>query len=384
MVPSGPPVPVGGAQSMQPSLLRSNSNIVLGSTPQGHGGLVSSQSSSFPSLVSPRGMYNDMNMLGNMPNVSSLLNQSFANGGSNSGLSGSGSLQRGTTLDNGVESDPLSNVGNGMGVYNTPSVSFPSPNMPNPSNSGQSQGQCFSSPSGNQLAQDQQQASQLEPQNFQQVQQAMQQFTVPHSQQQQQQQQQQHYQSIRTGLGTPGPVKLEPQMNNDRNGQHQQLQSLRSLGQVKLESPPIQSLRNLTPVKMEPQHSDPSLFLQQQHQQQQQQQQQHQQQQQQHQQQQQQQQHQQQQFLHMSRQSSQAAAAQINILQQQRLLQMQQQQQQQQQQLLKSFPQQRSQLQQQFQQQNLPVRASVKPAYEPGMCARRLTHYMYHQQHRPQ
>ncbi|KAK7845679.1 transcriptional corepressor seuss [Quercus suber] len=48
------------------------------------------------------------------------------------------------------------------------------------------------------------------------------------------------------------------------------------------------------------------------------------------------------------------------------------------------MPQQRSQLPQQFQQQNLPLRPPVKPVYEPGMCARRLTHYMYHQQHRPE
>ncbi|CBI19953.3 unnamed protein product, partial [Vitis vinifera] len=59
-------------------------------------------------------------------------------------------------------------------------------------------------------------------------------------------------------------------------------------------------------------------------------------------------------------------------------------QQQQQQQLLKAIPQQRSQLQQQqFQAQNLPLRSPVKPGYEPGMCARRLTYYMYQQQHKP-
>ncbi|XP_042423389.1 transcriptional corepressor SEUSS-like [Zingiber officinale] len=45
---------------------------------------------------------------------------------------------------------------------------------------------------------------------------------------------------------------------------------------------------------------------------------------------------------------------------------------------------QRSQLQQQLLQQNLPTRTAMKPTmYEPGMCARRLTQYMYHQQHRP-
>ncbi|MCL7046914.1 hypothetical protein MKW94_009003 [Papaver nudicaule] len=76
----------------------------------------------------------------------------------------------------------------------------------------------------------------------------------------------------------------------------------------------------------------------------------------------------------------------MNILQQQRILQMQkqQQQQQQQQQLPKAIPLQRPQLHQQpFQQQSLPMRTAAKPAYEPGLCARRLTHYMYDQQRRP-
>ncbi|RXH85657.1 hypothetical protein DVH24_009478 [Malus domestica] len=53
-------------------------------------------------------------------------------------------------------------------------------------------------------------------------------------------------------------------------------------------------------------------------------------------------------------------------------------------QFLKAIPQQRPQLQQQFPQQNLPMRSPAKPVYEPGMCARRLTHYMYQQQHRPE
>jgi hypothetical protein len=314
------------------------------------GGPMPSQTA-FPSLMSPRTHFNSMNMLGSVPNVSSLLNQSFGNGAPNSGLSGPGSSQRGG-IDTGAETDPLSNVGNGMG-FNTPSSSFVASNMVNPGSSGQGQGQQFSNPSGNQLLSDQQQSQQLESQNFQHGQQPMQQFSAPHSAQQQQQQ-------FRGGLGGVGPVKLEPQVTNDQHGQQQQqqLQSLRSLGQVKLEPQQLQSMRSLVPVKMEPQNSDQSLFLQQQQQQ------------------------QQQQFLHMSRQSSQATAAQINLLQQQRFLQLQQQHQQQQ--LLKAMPQQRPQLPQQFQQQSLPLRPPVKSAYEPGMCARRLTHYMYQQQHRPE
>ncbi|KAI4307187.1 hypothetical protein L6164_030401 [Bauhinia variegata] len=344
MVPPGPPTPLGGAQSVSPSLLRSNSGM-LGT----QGGPMPSQTS-----FSSRTQFNNMNMLGNMPNVSSILNQSFSNGVPNSGLSGPGSSQHGS-VDTGAETDPLSSVGNGMNFNNT-SSSFVQSTMVNPGSSGQGQVQQFSNPSGNQLLPDQQHAQQLEPQNFQHNQQSMQQFSAPLNTQQQQQQ---HFQSIRAGLSGIGPVKLEPQVNNDQLGQQQHLQTLRNLAPVKLEPQQIPAMRSLAPVKMEPQHHpDQSLFLHQQQQQQ-----------------------QQQQLIHMSRQPSQAAA-QFNLLHQQRLLQFQQHQQQQQ--LLKAMPQQRSQLPQQFQQQNLPLRSPVKPVYEPGMCARRLTHYMYQQQHRPE
>ncbi|GLU16603.1 hypothetical protein SLE2022_330300 [Rubroshorea leprosula] len=352
MVSSGPSTPIGGTQSVPPSLLRSNSGM-LGA----QGGSLPSQTA-FPSLMSPRTQFNNMNMVGNVPNMSSLLAQSFGNGGPSPQLSGPGSSQRGG-IDAGAESDPLSGVGNGMG-FNGPSSSFLPSNMSNPVSTGQVQGQQFSNLSGNQLLPDQQQSQQLEMQNFQQQgQQAMQQFSVHHNTQQGQQQQQQ-FQSVRGGLAGVGSIKLEPQMTNEQLGQQQQqLQSLRTLAPVKLEPQQIQTTRSLAPVKMEPQHSDQSLFLQQQQQQ------------------------QQQQFLHMPRQPSQAAAAaQINLFHQQRVLQMQQQQQQQlqHQQLFKVLPQQRPQ---QFQQQNLPLRAPMKPVYEPGMCARRLTNYMCQQQHRP-
>lgn len=344
MVPSGQ-APIGGAQSVSPSLLRSNSGL-LG----GQGGPLPSQAA-FQSLVPPRTQYGSINMLGNAPNATSLINQSFGNGGPNTGLSGPGTSQRGG-LDSGAESDPLSGVGNGVG-FNAPSSSFVPSNLVNPNSSGQLQNQQFSNPSGSQLP-DQQQSQPLEPQNFQ----HMQQFSAAHGTQQVQQQQQ--FQSIR-GLTGVATVKMEPQVSSDQHvQQQQQLQPLRTLGPVKMEPQHIPNMRSLAPVKMEPQHSDQSLFLHQQQQQQQ----------------------HQQQFLHMSRQSSQAAAAQINLLHQQRFLQLQQHHQQQQ--LLKSLPQQRPQLQQQFQQQNLPMRSPVKPVYEPGMCARRLTHYMYQQQHRPE
>ncbi|KAH8515756.1 hypothetical protein H0E87_004266, partial [Populus deltoides] len=288
MLPSGPPTPIGGAQSVSPSLLRSNSGM-LGA----QGGPLGSQTA-FPSLVSPRTQFNNMSMLGNVPNMPSLLNQSFGNGGPNPGLPGPGSSQRGN-IDSGAESDPLSNGGNGMG-FNAPSSSFVPSNMVNPGPSCQVQGHQFSNPSGNQLLPDQQQSQQLEAQNFQHGQQSMQQFSGAHNTQQVQQQHQ--FQSIRGGLAGVGPVKLEPHVTNDQHGarQLQQPQPLRNMGPVKLEQQQIQTMRSL-PTAM---------------------------------------------------------------------------------------PQQRPQLPQQFQQQNIPLRSPVKPVYEPGMCARRLTNYMHQQQRRPE
>ena len=60
MVPSGPPTPIGGAQPVPPSLLRSNSGM-LGA----QAGPVPPQTG-FPSLVSPRTQYNNVNLLGNV------------------------------------------------------------------------------------------------------------------------------------------------------------------------------------------------------------------------------------------------------------------------------------------------------------------------------
>ncbi|KAL8141339.1 hypothetical protein V2J09_007360 [Rumex salicifolius] len=353
MVPSGPSTPMGNPQSVPPSLLRSNSNIM-----GGQGGQMPSQGG-FPSLLSPRTQYNNVNLLGNVSNVSSVLNQSFGNGVVGPGLSGGSSGgQRGGGMDSGAEPDPLS----GMGFMQT--------HMTNPvSSSGQGQQQ-FMNHSGNnnnnnQMMTDQQHS------NSQQLDQ-QQSFQHPQQQQlhQQHQQQpmQQQFQSIRGGLGGVGQVKLESQVNNNSNNnidQQQQLQSLRGIGGVKMESQQLQSMRSLPPVKMEPQHSDQSMFLHQQQQQ-----------------------HQQQQLLHMSRQSPQAAAAVQLFQQQQRLLQMQQHQQQQQQQqrhLLNTIPQQnRTQIQQHIQAQNLQMRPPVKPGYEVGMCARRVTQYMSQQQNRPE
>ncbi|CAN0928544.1 Transcriptional corepressor SEUSS [Linum grandiflorum] len=272
MVRSGPPNQIGGSQSVSLQMLGAQ---------QGGG------------LSSQRIQFDDVNMLGSVPKMSSLIHQSFGNGV----ISGPGGSNQRGIIDAG----------------------------------GQVQGQQFSNPSANNLLSHQPQ--QLDGQAFQHGQQSMQQYSGPHSTQQVQQQNQ--FQTIRGGSGAVGPVTLEQKATIDQHGAQQQQQQLRN---------------NLGSVKLDPQQM--------------------------------------QQFLHMSRQSSPSAAAQFNLLHQQRLLQIQQhqqqQQQQQQQQLLKSMPQQRPQLQQQFQPQNLPQRSPAKPVYEPGMCARRLTRYMYQQQHRPE
>ncbi|ESQ31047.1 hypothetical protein EUTSA_v10011234mg [Eutrema salsugineum] len=324
MVPSEPPNPVGSGESVPPSMLGGQGGAPLPSQP------------AFPSLVSPRTQFGNnvsMSMLGNAPNISSLLNnQSFVNGIPGSVIS----------MDTGgAESDPLSNVGfSGLSSFNAPS-------MVSPRSSAQVQGQQFTNVSSNQLLAEQQRNKKMEPQSFQHGQQSI--------------QQQQQFPTVRGG--GVGPVKLEPgQVSNDQqHGQVQQPQQkmLRNLGSVKLEPQQLQAMRSMAQVKMEPQHSEQSLFLQQQQQQRQQQQQQ----------------QQQQQFLQMPGQSPQA---QMNIFHQQRLMQFQQQQ------FLKSMPQQRPQLPQQFQQQSLPLRPPLKPVYEPGMGAQRLTQYMYRQQHRPE
>lgn len=72
-----------------------------------------SSQNAFPSLVSPRNQFTNMNMLGNVPNVSSLLHQSFGNGGSSSGLSGPGSSRK-ELVDSGPNSLLLSSAGKGM------------------------------------------------------------------------------------------------------------------------------------------------------------------------------------------------------------------------------------------------------------------------------
>ncbi|XWS41331.1 hypothetical protein CRYUN_Cryun17cG0072400 [Craigia yunnanensis] len=343
MVPSGPATPIGGAQSVSPALMRSNS-AVLGS----QGGSMPQQAT-YSSLVSPRVQYN-MNFLGSTANISSLLNQTFGNGGSNSGLSGVTGFQR-RGFDATAESDPLTAVANEFG-FNVPPSSFTPSNVANSGSSGRLQNQQIANSAGNPalLDQPQSQVQQFEPQKFQHGQQSMQQFTFSHSQSQQQ------FQSIRGGLGGTGAVKLEPQTMNDQVGPQQQLQSFRNLGPVKLEPQQNQIGRGTGPVKLERQQSDQAMLLQQQQQQQQ----------------------PQQQFFQLSRQSPQAALAQMNLLQQQRILHMQHQQQ-----LLKLLPQQRPQLQPQFQQQNLPIISAVRPAYEPGTCSRRLTQYIYQQQRRP-
>lgn len=395
MVPSGPPTQVGGNPTVSPAtLLRANSSL-LG----GQGGGAPSQPG-YPSLVNSRSQYSNMNMLGNLPNVSSIsgagnsnmgMNQAFNNGGNvasqtnatNSGISGSTNLQRGMAMGN--DSIPLAGVVGSMG-FSSSAASFsstnlnmngssgPSGSMVRPGGSGatgphlgQPQMQHLTS-SNPQLSQDQQ-AQQLEQHKFQQGQQ---------TQLQQGQQAQEMVSSFQLqgqnmlgprglqqfqgqhvlGLGASQQQQMQSlrSIASDQAGQQQQLQSLRTLASGKLDQQQLQSLRSLASVKMEP--GDQSLLLQHQ---------------------------QQQQLLQLSRQPSQQIqlqAAHIIQQQQQRILQ-------QHQQRLHTLPQQRSQLQQQplqqFQQQNLQVGAPAKsPVYEPGMCARRLMQYMFHQQHRPE
>jgi hypothetical protein len=215
------------------------------------------------------------------------------------------------------------------------------------------------------------------------MQDSQQQQQLPMSYNQQQlppQQLQQPQTSVKMENGGMVVVKQEQQMGQpDHNGPSQMVHNT---GGIKLEPQQLQAqmMRSLSAVKMEQSSSDSSAFLHQQ---------------------------QQQHLLQLTQQirnspdlvsmggpstianPQAAAAAQLSLLQQQRLLHMQQQQQQH---ILKNLPLQRNQLQQQQQQQqqllrqqSLNMRTPGKSApYEPGTCAKRLTHYMYHQQNRPQ
>jgi hypothetical protein len=373
MLPSGQPNPMG---SGQPPPLRTSSSLLSGgggSQPRmggmsggGGGGGLPSQSP-FGSLVSPRTQYGGGgNGLLGASNVATLLGrQSFGNGGA--GAMPGGGLPMGALQQRGGGMD---GAGDLVGSAGPDAMAFPS-----------SQGSM-----GNQLGSDnlQQQQQQMDaPQHSQQHQQQQQQMSMPYNQHHmlpqtphQPQQAQSACAKMENGGGLGG-AKMDHQMAqpDHQNGPAQMLRS----SNVKLE-PQLQALRSLGPVKLEHQSSDPSVFLQQQ------------------------QQHQQH-MLQLSKQNPQAAAAQLSLLQQQqqRFLHLQQQQQQQQhQQILKNLPLQRNQLQQQQQhqqqqqqqqqqhqqllrQQSLNMRTPGKQTpYEPGTCAKRLTHYMYHEQNRPQ
>ncbi|KAF5751796.1 SEUSS transcriptional co-regulator isoform 1 [Tripterygium wilfordii] len=334
MLPSGPTTRIGGAPSISSSFLRSNSSV-LGS----QGGSVHLQET-FSSLISPQSQYS-MSLLGSNPNMSSLLNQNFGNG-SNTGLSGLGAFQRSS-----VDTTPESVASD----ISFAASSFTPSNVSNIGSSLQGQNQEFANNAGNGTLLDQHQSNvqQFQQKKFQRGQQLMHQFPVSNLQVQQQQS---PFQSLQHGSGVMVPVKTEPQLVNNSIGLQEQLQSLRNLGSMKLESQKDQIVRGMGPVKLEDRHSDQAAVLKQRMQQ--------------------------QQFLQMSRQPLQATAAQMNLLQQQRFFQLHQHQQQE---LLKTFPLQQPQLQRQP--QNMISRSAAKPAYEPGMCARRLTQYTYQQQHRP-
>ncbi|KAK3118525.1 hypothetical protein QOZ80_9BG0700820 [Eleusine coracana subsp. coracana] len=366
MVPSGPPNPMGPGQPAA-SLLRTNSSLLNGGQQgmSGGGSMLSSQSP-FSSLVSPRTQFGGNGLLDGAANVSALLNrQSFGNGVP---MPGQGSMPGGvmpmSTLQ---QRGGLDGSGDFSGGGADPLSFLSSSHVSMSSQLG----------SGNLQATSQQ----LD------VMQQQQQLPMSYTQQQlppqppQQLQRPQATVKMENGGSMVG-VKVEQQMGQpDQNGP---AQMMRNAGGVKPEPQQLQAqmMRNLSGVKMEQPSSDSSAFLQQQ---------------------------QQQHLLQLTKQirnspdlvsmggpnaitnPQAAAAAQLSLLQQQRLLHMQQQQQQQQQ-ILKNLPLQRNQLQQQQQQQqqllrqqSLNMRTPGKSApYEPGTCAKRLTHYMYHQQNRPQ
>ncbi|RZS10435.1 hypothetical protein BHM03_00041659 [Ensete ventricosum] len=199
-------------------------------------------------LVPPRTQFdnignsngNNMNLLGNYTNISSLLNQSTGYGVpvSSGGLSAAslGLQQRGgvgsaVEMLSSAELDPLSFT----------------------SASSLAQRQSFQNPSRNQLALDR-----LQNEHREGMQKFRRQFSLPHNQQQ----------MLRGGLGNMGPivpVKLEPQMDpSDKTGPSQNLQTLCSSSAIKLEPQQLHSVRSLGPVKLERQHSDTALVLQQQ------------------------------------------------------------------------------------------------------------------------
>ncbi|KAJ8504069.1 hypothetical protein OPV22_004955 [Ensete ventricosum] len=176
----------------------------------------------------------------------------------------------------------------------------------------------------------------------------------------------QRQKELREELGNVGStafVNMEPQMgSSDQNVLLLLSQSPSHTGTVNLEPHQLYSGRGLGPGKMESEHSYSALFLQQQPQPQQ---------------------LQEQELFKKPRPRPKAASPHISM-QQQQLLQMPRPPSQaasaqispQQQQILRSIPQQQDQLR--------PVQPKVKSTlYEPGICARRLTYYMYQKQHRP-
>ncbi|VAI03306.1 unnamed protein product [Triticum turgidum subsp. durum] len=332
MVSSGPPNPMGPGQPMgAASLLRTNSSLLSGGQQgMGSGGMLQSQSP-FSSLVSPRTQFSGNGLLGGSSNASPLLNrQSFGNGGT---VPGPGQMANGGLPMNTLQQrGGLDGAGDLIGMGGSDPMSSSQVSL------------------GNHLGSDNlQQQQKMDMQDLQQQQQHHQQLPMSYNQQQLSTQPLQLHATVKMeNGGSIGGVKLEQQMGQlDQNGP---AQMMRNAGNVKFEPHQLQSLRGLGAVKMEQPNSDPSAFLQQQQQQQ-----------------------QQHHLLQLTKQNPQAAAAaQLNLLQQQRIMHMQQQQHQHQQQQL-------------LRQQSLNIRTPGKPAsYEPGTCAKRLTHYMYHQQNRPQ
>ncbi|VAI03308.1 unnamed protein product [Triticum turgidum subsp. durum] len=327
MVSSGPPNPMGPGQPMgAASLLRTNSSLLSGGQQgMGSGGMLQSQSP-FSSLVSPRTQFSGNGLLGGSSNASPLLNrQSFGNGGT---VPGPGQMANGGLPMNTLQQrGGLDGAGDLIGMGGSDPMSSSQVSL------------------GNHLGSDNlQQQQKMDMQDLQQQQQHHQQLPMSYNQQQLSTQPLQLHATVKMeNGGSIGGVKLEQQMGQlDQNGP---AQMMRNAGNVKFEPHQLQSLRGLGAVKMEQPNSDPSAFLQQQ-----------------------------QRIMHMQQQQQQQILK--NLPLQRNQLQQQQQQQQQQHQ---------HQQQQLLRQQSLNIRTPGKPAsYEPGTCAKRLTHYMYHQQNRPQ
>lgn len=104
----------------------------------------------FPSLVSPHDQLNNINILRNVPSISSLLQKLLSNGSLNFGIS---VLGKQPFIKNSAEFDLLSRVANGKGSNPPPYMSVSVTTKSNSSGQVQEQQQ-FPNPSGYQMLAD--------------------------------------------------------------------------------------------------------------------------------------------------------------------------------------------------------------------------------------